>query len=281
MSKKLPSVIASRLRIGIALGAVIGCFPVVQSPAAEPAWWSEGSPPVITGGAARNDGVANIGQAKWMVSEALRVLDEVDASVSSLIRADLAAIVDLSVPDPKPSGWDDQQRAPLLLGQLKALAYPFYRHLNDGVPGWVMYQLQQNGLSTPGVNYFQDGSGRYLPWNPATPVAKNKVVANIGQLKVVFSLRFQQDTDSDLIPDYWEFASGLNPYSNDAAGDADGDGLTNYQEYLAGTDPQLTDTDGDGIPDSVEVSNGTDPLDPESSDIFSGSTAFVLTPFSN
>jgi alpha-tubulin suppressor-like RCC1 family protein len=34
--------------------------------------------------------------------------------------------------------------------------------------------------------------------------------------------------------------------------DSDGDGLSNLQEFLAGTDPNCPDTDGDGIPDGVD-----------------------------
>ncbi len=45
------------------------------------------------------------------------------------------------------------------------------------------------------------------------------------------------DTDSDGMPDLWEYSHGLNPLANDANTDSDGDGATNLQEYQAGTDP--------------------------------------------
>jgi hypothetical protein len=45
------------------------------------------------------------------------------------------------------------------------------------------------------------------------------------------------DADQDGMPDAYEVANGLNPAVNDAALDADGDTMTNYQEFIAGTDP--------------------------------------------
>ncbi len=45
------------------------------------------------------------------------------------------------------------------------------------------------------------------------------------------------DTDGDGMPDAWELAHGLNPLFNDASLDADGDGVSNLDEFLAGTDP--------------------------------------------
>ena len=45
------------------------------------------------------------------------------------------------------------------------------------------------------------------------------------------------DYDNDGMADGWEFDHGLNISSNDAAADNDGDGASNYAEYLADTDP--------------------------------------------
>lgn len=46
------------------------------------------------------------------------------------------------------------------------------------------------------------------------------------------------DSDGDLMPDWWENKYGLNPRDpEDAHKDMDGDGFTNVEEYLAGTDP--------------------------------------------
>ncbi|HKX61782.1 MAG TPA: hypothetical protein VJS65_08055, partial [Verrucomicrobiae bacterium] len=45
------------------------------------------------------------------------------------------------------------------------------------------------------------------------------------------------DTDLDGMPDVWESQAGLDPNSGaDAAGDKDGDGVSNGDEYIAGTD---------------------------------------------
>ena len=53
----------------------------------------------------------------------------------------------------------------------------------------------------------------------------------------------------------------LNPLANDAAGDADGDQLSNLIEFQGGTNPQDADTDQDGFNDYAETLDGKDPTD--------------------
>jgi hypothetical protein len=68
------------------------------------------------------------------------------------------------------------------------------------------------------------------------------------------------DSDGDWIPDGWETTNSLNALTGDGGADADGDGLSNRDEYQRGTDPHNSDTDHDGLSDGAEVLAGTDPL---------------------
>jgi hypothetical protein len=68
------------------------------------------------------------------------------------------------------------------------------------------------------------------------------------------------DQDNDGMEDTWEIQHGLNPTLNDANGDPDYDGLTNYEEFLQDTEPNNADTDGDGDNDGSELHNGRNPL---------------------
>lgn len=68
------------------------------------------------------------------------------------------------------------------------------------------------------------------------------------------------DTDGDGINDNFEDISGMdktNPI--DVNEDFDGDGLTNIEEFLEGTNLNNADTDGDGVEDGIEVARGDDP----------------------
>ncbi|WP_346190125.1 cadherin domain-containing protein, partial [Rubritalea halochordaticola] len=70
-----------------------------------------------------------------------------------------------------------------------------------------------------------------------------------------------EDYDSDSLDDNWEIANFGDTTSTDGTGDADSDGLTDGEEYLAGSDPNSSDGDADGFHDVLEIKVGTDPMD--------------------
>jgi PKD repeat protein len=77
------------------------------------------------------------------------------------------------------------------------------------------------------------------------------------------------DSDGDGIPDFIEQAAGLDALTEDTFADTDGDGWSNLDELLRGTDPNGSanspaDTDGDGWSNWDEDVRGTDPANVES-----------------
>lgn len=72
------------------------------------------------------------------------------------------------------------------------------------------------------------------------------------------SYRLALDSDEDGLPDAWERKMFGNLSAN-LAGDDDGDGLDNWEEWVIGSDPHLWDSDGDGWDDFEEFFiRGTD-----------------------
>jgi hypothetical protein len=63
------------------------------------------------------------------------------------------------------------------------------------------------------------------------------------------------DNDADGLPDSWELQFFGNLTQN-GAGDFDGDGLTNQQEFSINTNPALIDSNGNGIADGYEDYDG-------------------------
>lgn len=81
------------------------------------------------------------------------------------------------------------------------------------------------------------------------------------------------DSDGDGLPDGYEIlnvgsdpanAHSLDTILSDGEYDNDQDGLSNYEEYMLGTDPLVVDSDYDGLSDGDEENvYGTDPLNPD------------------
>jgi len=131
---------------------------------------------------------------------------------------------------------------PANLGQLKNAAKPFYDEL------WSV------GLT----NAWPVGMtvGPY-PWSGSSAPSQDYAIANIGQLKYLFSFDIDAvaflDSDGDGLPDWWELLYFGSATGAAATVDTDGDGLTNLEEYLAGCHPDNPDTNGNGVPDGIDA----------------------------
>lgn len=80
------------------------------------------------------------------------------------------------------------------------------------------------------------------PSNITSSQSYRVVVRNLANPGISANFQFfvttLADSDIDGIPDNWERGNGFDPENpGDGALDADGDGITNFEEYLAGTNP--------------------------------------------
>jgi alpha-tubulin suppressor-like RCC1 family protein len=66
------------------------------------------------------------------------------------------------------------------------------------------------------------------------------------------------DSDDDGLADLWEIVQFSN-LDESGFDDGDHDGVSNLEEFAAGSDPQKEDGDGDGLGDRAEIYEGTDP----------------------
>ncbi len=156
---------------------------------------------------------------------------------------------------------------------------------NDGMPdGWEASHdldlLSNDTLLDPDGDGLDNLRENLLRLNPGHADSDGDGVAdgnedndkdeltNLQEINVHLTDAKLWDTDSDGMPDGWEVRFGLDATSSTGddgtAGDREGDegdGLSNFDEWLHGTDPNLADSDNDNVGDFTEVANGSDPVD--------------------
>ncbi len=141
-----------------------------------------------------------------------------------------------------------------------------------------LFNIQEFRNGTDPNNPDTDGDGlsdgdelRWADTNPLNPDSDGDGLNDAEERWVYDSDPNNPDTDGDGLPDGWEIANFGN-FDQDGTGDVDGDGLTDLQEFLLGTDHTNPDSDGDGLSDAVETNTriyvdendtGTDPLNPD------------------
>jgi uncharacterized membrane protein len=198
-------IVSVRLIAGVVCSLVL---PLIGF-ASAPAWWSARG--VIKTDAPANDyGPVNAGQLKNIAKAAAAELDlQLPGGAGDAIHALIASWTTPS------AGTNDF--ATLNLGQVKAVAQPFYDRL------------------------IALGYTNAYPWNSSANPTRDFSAANIGQIKKLFSFDLTatdllHDVDQNGLPDWWEryyFGHiGLDPRA-----DSDGDGATIAQEFLNHTDP--------------------------------------------
>lgn len=137
-----------------------------------------------------------------------------------------------------------------------------------GPLGWNSPLRELTSNSSGDLIGFSDAPFEYVRIDTTTGRAEVVATGHFSRSFVNLAVEGFADGDRDALPDYWERRHGLDEFDEiDAQLDGDGDGLTNLEEYDAGSDPTRSDSDADGISDLDEVNvHGTDPGDVDTDD---------------
>jgi len=108
-------------------------------------------------------------------------------------------------------------------------------------PGDVYILASTYWIPNNPLNYIGEWYNNALSCDDADPIS---VTAGFNTENINFQLYANIDTDKDGMPDEWEVAYFDN-ISRNGSGDYDSDGVSDLQEYQAGTDPTVADTDAD------------------------------------
>jgi hypothetical protein len=136
-----------------------------------------------------------------------------------------------------------------------------YIQSEDGSGGvyYVTFPVNYTLTDLPASNYWiraymdTDTNGTVSLLDPAGQYSSNSIPVSNRTTGINITMAY--DSDGDGMADWWEMQYWSN-LSQTNGGDADGDGLLNSNEFIVGSNPNLTDTDGDGMPDGWEQVNG-------------------------
>lgn len=227
----------SHISSTILLTGLLAATPLLAVDPVYPQWWLDQGvvdsgdfpPPAETdpeydAWMAENYKVPNLGQAKSMARAAYLAMDSEDAGSTG---SSISTMISAFSTDP------EDNYVALNIGQLKALAAPFYDLMHAAS---YTVELADGSIISNG-NY---------PWLPSTPISDNYAIANLGQLKHVFSFDLSNwGGDWDSVPDSWK-QQIVDFDANDAIDeiadvlaldDFDQDGISNYNEFLAQSEP--------------------------------------------
>jgi len=191
-----------------------------------PSWWVNRGVVNTNASVVANDyAAANQGQLKWFARNAMLEMNAClpDGAGSNVIKMVSAFS-------------STNNYLPINIGQLKCVVSLFYERL------------------------IRAGVTNAYPWSATAADDADYAIANLGQLKNMFSFVFPdfysgEDSDGDGMPDVWEMYC-FGSLSHTANEDTDHDGLYNLAEFWQHTDPNAPDTDGDGLSDGLESNFG-------------------------
>jgi hypothetical protein len=199
-----------------------------------PAWWTEYGATSDT--PADDFAVLNQGQLKNLAIAAYKNLgDRLPGGAEDYLHDHVAAFYDLATDSPKvdPEHPADDYSA-ANLGQLKALALPFYNCLVDA--GYIYQDATSGNWIYPWLDGdFREHTEKY-PWerSSASGATANYAAANIGQAKFLFSfdpgaIDLNSDPGGNGIPDWWERRFFGGTVDVDLGDDEDNDGYSNLK----------------------------------------------------